>query len=140
MTKSYASASLYVIGDHLLPDDVTAKLGLVPSNVYKKGALKVPGRSNSAAYPTTMWIRSESAETCSPSVLVENILKSIPHGIYIRDIDGVDDAFMDVFFAQAVPVTELNRAIDFEVGPHIAQLLAEFGLSTKLSFCNVSDQ
>ncbi|WP_132141732.1 DUF4279 domain-containing protein [Luteibacter rhizovicinus] len=140
MTKSFASASLYVIGDHLLPDDVTAMLGLAPTNVYKKGALKVPGRSDSAKYPTTMWIRSESSETSSASVLFEDILRSIPHGICIRDIDGVDDAFVDVFFAQAVPETDLNRAIDFEIEFHKAKLLAALGLSTKISFCNVSDQ
>jgi hypothetical protein len=109
---------------------------VTPTKLNRRGEPKVSGRA-SPTYATTTWKYSRKAESLDVSGTLIALLDSLAATTRPMDIDGVDDAFIDVFLARTVARGQLGSSIDLALSAEALVALHRIGLSVRFSVCNV---
>lgn len=90
--------ALYLRGDRLQPDKVSELLKVQPSEEQRKGAL-IAG-SETAVAKIGLWALLAQTESRSIAEQVDELLgKLIAPRTRLDQIDGVDEAYLDIFVA-----------------------------------------
>jgi len=134
--NSLLEVSLYLKGTELDVEGVSRRLGVTPTKVNRRGEPKVRAQE-SPTYATTTWKFSRKAESRDVNGTLIELLDSINMTTRPMDMEGVDDAFIDVFLAQTVEPGELGSSIEWTLSAEALVALQRIGLSVRFSVCNV---
>lgn len=116
--------SIYLLGDELNPDSVTVLLGVEPNESHRKGKRWTTSTNKEVIERTGIWV--VSAKTTSNDlhrVLGDVTSKIDENAPLLKELAGVDEAYLDVFIAIDAD-TDGGGTCEFELSP---QDLAELG-------------
>lgn len=133
--ESLVQVSLYVRGDDLRQEDVSAALRMQPDQVFARGERK--STRSDIRYSTTTWISAKKSRVADMNELLLDLVSPLPTDLRIPDITGVDDAFIDVFMTRAVPADRLSDSIEWSLSAEALFATARLGLRISFSVSNV---
>ncbi len=93
--------SLYLRGDNLDPNIVSKKLGITPTTSHVKGGKRITSTNREYVAKIGLWAISVDSESRELSDHVSLLVSKIKvDGTLMRSIEGVQEAYIDVFIAK----------------------------------------
>jgi len=127
---------LYLRGDDLDPVFVSEKLGVSPSRSQYKGERKVTSTNCEYIAKIGMWALIEESDTSDTSVLsvhIDQLASKVGMGgITFRDIEGVQEAYVDVFIA-ADADEDGEGTYEFQLNGQNVTVLHQLGLPVRFT-------
>lgn len=105
--ENYISVGIYLLGDELLPSDVTRILGIEPSDARVKGEKRKPSKGPINTATTGRWVFLSDHEMEVDSDDLADHIRYIAEvfknkGDDIKKLKGVDRAFIDIYFGSGL--------------------------------------
>lgn len=94
--------SVYLKGDNLVPEVLTARLGIEPSRSHKRGDKSTTPTGKEIVKQTGLWkfgIHTKSPIDL-PSLLESIGTKLLLREVVLADLPGVEEAYIDIFIAK----------------------------------------
>lgn len=124
--------SLYIYGDHLLPEMISSGLGIAPTRAHQKGALKESKGGKSISMKTGMWELKSELKSLVLSEHITSIFSKLNGSIYLPSLDGVDAVHLDVY-ASGMLSGDGYRHLDLELTVEDMLMLSGVGASVRFS-------
>lgn len=125
------AVSLYLRGDDLNPDFVSEQLHTTPSRSQHKGEKRTTSTNREYHTKVGAWVLTEKSDTLNTpplSIHIENLASRFGiNSTNIRALNGVQDAFFDVFSAKYSDDTG-GGICEFELSKDNLATLAQFEL------------
>ncbi len=92
--------AIYLRGDELEPSSVTTLLGVQPTRAQYKGQKSVTSTNREVIAKTGMWVLAATTTSADLSELISELAEKVgAKGSSLKEIAGVQDAYVDVFIA-----------------------------------------
>lgn len=124
--KPLIQVSIYLRGHQLNPEKVTRLLGIQPSFSQTKGKL-TPG-SNKHIARIGVWALKIKSESRPISELIDELFVQIGNPTQLDKIEGVEDAHLDIFFAQDDD-DSTKETVEFALTKNQILKMSQLGLS-----------
>ncbi|WP_165488674.1 MULTISPECIES: DUF4279 domain-containing protein [Dyella] len=132
-----AQVSIYIRGEMLDPDALSDLLQIEPTKINRKGERRSALAHIDARYMTHTWVYSIKSDHSGVSDLALQVLSSFrDKHINVRALDGVDDAFLDIFYCEIPASGNVGESLEFSLDSQVIRVAAEMGLSIAVSACN----
>lgn len=98
-TAPLIEVALYLRGDRLEPEAISRLIGMSPSREFRKGQLH--GKNDRFSAPVGLWVYSIKIDSIGVAEYVDQLIaKFAAIGICLSDLDGVEDAFVDILICR----------------------------------------
>ena len=124
--------ALYLRGEHLDPELATRAIGVQPSRTQKKGERQVTSTGHEVAVKLGLWALVVEFEPPSLDAHLGRLAASLPRGGGLASIDGVEDAYIDIFVA-LVSNSEGDAKCELSISSKVLETLAGLGLPIRIS-------
>ena len=125
--------AIYLRGDDLDPDHVSTVLGIAPSKSQSKGQKKVTSTNQVVVAKIGLWaLVAETKSSDLPVLIQELALKIGDHGPVLTGIDGVEEAYVDVFVATHVD-DDGGGTCEFQLSQENVRALDRLGMPVRFT-------
>lgn len=124
--------ALYLRGDLLDPDLVTQSVGIEPSKAQRKGERLVTSTGHEVIAKLGLWALVVESDSSSLDAHLTRLADSLPPGLALSSIVGVEEAYVDIFVALASD-TDGDARCELDVSPKSLELLARLGLPVRIT-------
>lgn len=104
MSKAEAlhTVAIYLKGDDLMPEELSARLGVVATKSHRRGQKSIAKSGKEIVARTGLWKSSRTAKSAIdlPLLLQQVASELLASGNDLSSLPGVEDAFVDIFIAQ----------------------------------------
>lgn len=122
------SAGLYLRGDALIPDRVSALLGRKPTKSWRQGDEHTTTLGNKIVRESGLWSLVETSHNLKINDLIKNIFDQLSSVNSLFDlIDGLEEAELAVFVAQD-SAENVASTIEFTISPEILSSISRYGV------------
>lgn len=127
---------LYFLGDDLDPDAVTEKLGVIPTDSWRKGEEKVTSTSRKYVTKNGLWRLSSDSD----SRLISDRVAQLASNVMIggkppSELDGIQEAFVDIFVLARTDDNEGRGTCEFCLNKGSLATLRELGFPVQFEIC-----
>jgi hypothetical protein len=100
MQNELISVALYLRGDNLDPEIVSKKLGIEPSDSQYKGEKKVTSTGHEYVTKNGLWALIAESDSINLNDLIGQVTTKVKSDdVMLHSIEGVQEAYLDVFIA-----------------------------------------
>lgn len=130
------SVTIYLRGQQLIPEHVSAVLGINPSDSQKKGELHITSTNHHVIRKIGLWSLAAQNESNDVTEQIEELMKKIGQSsVPLNKIEGVDEAYIDIFIA----INSNNETVEFELGEILLKEIARLGLLVRTTLTSCDD-
>ena len=131
--------SIYLLGDELDPDSVTALLGLKPDEFHRKGKRWTTSTNREVIERTGIWVVSAKTTSNDLNRVIGDVASKIDaNAPFLMQLPGVEEAFLDVFIAIDAD-TDGGGTCEFELTPQDVAELTRLGLPVRFTVTVVKE-
>lgn len=125
--------AVYLRGDLLKPESVSQVLGVKPSRFQEKGELRITSTNRSFHTKVGLWGLISQSDSSAISDHIDELVSKLGNPVIpLKEIDGVQEAYLDIFMAIASD-DEAEKTVDFELSSEQMEKLNRLGLPVRVT-------
>lgn len=124
--------AIYLTGEQLDPKLVTRVIGVQPSRKQTKGERQITSTGHEFTVTLGLWALVVEFDSPSLDAHLAQLVGSLPSGVALSSIVGVEDAYVDVFVALASNL-DGDAKCELGISPTVLKPLAGLGLPIRIS-------
>lgn len=138
--ESIIRVGLYLKGDALMPDLITARVGVNPTDAQYTGQRFCSPRGKERVAKIGMWSLISSRRGNDVSNVLRELLSGLPRGgMKLNELSGVEEAYVDVFICSDSPKDESSNESEFEIDREVVSFIYQLGVSIRFSVSFVEE-
>ncbi|WP_083459250.1 DUF4279 domain-containing protein [Amantichitinum ursilacus] len=125
-------AALYIKGDRLMPQDVSAALGILPTTSQVRGEARVTSSGTAFTIKTGLWAVVVERDSADVSAVIYELLEALGPQPGLATLPYVEEVYFDVFVA-GVSDEDGDGTCSLELPVWQVNALSTYGLPVRVT-------